>query len=252
MFENEVKLFMLFDILGDTVRSGMIQWNVDRERLEDVKDHIMDLIFIAKILERYLSPYVDMSKVINYIIVHDLPEAITGDITKFEGVSEEEIERVTKLAIDYLVENFNDLIDFKNLIPAYEERRDLESKVVKMIDKIHSSTTFIKYEAEKHIDMDNPDIIESLRYHPFVDEMYNKGYDVADIFYEFHRKALSFSDDELIKYNISRDDADKIVFALRSFHDEFYKQKLSSSLFNIYKERPKSAMKYNRLVKEMF
>ena len=111
MFENKVKLFMLFDILGDTVRSGMIQWKVNRERLEDVKDHIMDLIFIAKILERYLSPFVDMSKVINYIIVHDLPEAITGDITKFEGVSEEEIERVTKLAIDYLVENFNDIKD---------------------------------------------------------------------------------------------------------------------------------------------
>ena len=188
---------------------------------------------------------------IDYIIVHDLPEAITGDITKFEGVSDEEIVRVTNLAIDYLVENFNDIIDFKTLIPAYEERRDLETKIVKMIDKVHSSTTFIKYETEKHIEIDNPDIIPSLRYHPFVDDMYKKGYDVADIFYEFHRKALCFTDEELVKYNITREDADKIVFAIKSFHDELYKQKLNSTLFDVYDERPKDAMVYNRLVKEL-
>lgn len=251
MFEKEVKLFMLFDILGDMVRSGMIQWKVDRERLEDVKDHIMDLILITKILAPHFPSYVDINKMIDYIIVHDLPEAITGDITKFEGVSDEEIDRVTKLAIDYLVENFNDIIDFKTLIPAYEERRDLETKIVKMIDKVHSSTTFIKYEAEKHIEIDNPDIIPSLRYHPFVDDMYKKGYDVADIFYEFHRKALCFTDEELVKYDITREDADKIVFAIKSFHDELYKQKLEGTLFNINSERPKDAMVHNRLVKEM-
>lgn len=251
MFEQEVKLFMLFDILGDMVRSGMIQWKVDRERLEDVKDHILDLILITKILERYFPSYVDTNKMINYIIVHDLPEAITGDITKFEGVSEEEIERVTQLAIDFLIENFNDMIDFKTLIPAYEERKDLETKIVKMIDKVHSSTTFIKYEAEKHIVPENPDILESLRYHPFVDQKLKEGFDVADIFYEFHRKALVFTDDELVKYNISREDADRIVFAIRSFHDEFYKQKLESRLFGVYRERPKEAMIYNRLVKEL-
>lgn len=251
MFEKEVKLFMLFDILGDMVRSGMIQWKVDRQRLEDVKDHIMDLILITKILEKYFPSYVDINKMIDYIIVHDLPEAITGDITKFEGVSDEEIVRVTNLAIDFLVDNFNDIIDFKTLIPAYEERRDLETKIVKMIDKVHSSTTFIKYETEKHIEIDNPDIIPSLRYHPFVDDMYKKGYDVADIFYEFHRKALCFTDEELVKYNITREDADKIVFAIKSFHDELYKQKLNGTLFDVYDERPKDAMVYNRLVKEL-
>ena len=116
MFKDEVKLFMLFDILGDTVRSGMIQWKIDRDRLEDVKDHVFDLIMIAKILERYFPIYVDMSKVINYIIVHDLPEAITGDITKFEGVSEEEIKQVTELAIQYLIDNFNHIITTKFIV----------------------------------------------------------------------------------------------------------------------------------------
>ena len=250
MFEQEVKLFMLFDILGDTVRSGMIQWKIERERLEDVKNHIIDLIFIVKILERYFPDFVDMEKIINYIIVHDLPEAITGDITKFEGVSDEEISRVTNIAIDYLIENFNYIIDFKTLISSYEEKRDLESKIVKMIDKVHSSTTFIKYQAEKDIDMNKEGILKSLRYNPFVDEKIKAGYDIADIFYEFHIAAIKFDDCELKKYNISREDADKITNIIRCFAEEFYKQKCNSTLFDVYNERPSDAMIYNRLVKE--
>ena len=33
-FNKEVKLFMIFDILGDTVRTGPQLWKIERERLE--------------------------------------------------------------------------------------------------------------------------------------------------------------------------------------------------------------------------
>lgn len=251
MFEAEVKLFMLFDLLGDTVRSGMIQWKIERERLEDVKNHILDLILIAKILEKYLKDYVDINKMIEYIIIHDLPEAITGDITKFEGVSDEEINRVNNIAINYISTTFGDILDFKTLFDNYENKRDIESKVVKMIDKVHSATTFIKYQAENDIDMNKEGIMDSLRYHPFVDKKINEGYDIADIFYEFHMKALTFTDEELIKYGITSDIAQKIVFPIRSFADELYKEKCNSTLFNFKEDLPKNAMMYNRLLKEL-
>lgn len=34
----------------------------------------------------------DYDKINDYIICHDLPETITSDITKFEGVNDEEIK----------------------------------------------------------------------------------------------------------------------------------------------------------------
>ena len=92
-FKDEVKLFMIFDILGDTERSGPLQWKIERERLEDVKNHILDLLLITRILRKYFPSNLDYDKITDYIICHDLPEAITGDITKFEGVSNEEIKR---------------------------------------------------------------------------------------------------------------------------------------------------------------
>ena len=51
-FNNEVKLFMIFDILGDTERTGPLLWQIDRKRLEDVKNHILDLLVIARILKK--------------------------------------------------------------------------------------------------------------------------------------------------------------------------------------------------------
>lgn len=244
--KKEVKLYMIFDILADTVRSGPQLWHVDRKRIEDVQDHIVNLIFIARILKRHLPKVLDYDRVYDYILVHDLPEAITGDVTHFEGIPEKEIKRTTEIAIEYLTDKFGDVIDFKDLSYAYEERRDLESKFVHMIDKVHSSVAFIKYQSEKNIDVNNPKIIPELRYMPYVDERIKKGYDVADVFFEFHRGAIEFTDEERKRYGISRRDADKMVKVIKEFIDELYREKVLGELFDIRKTFPKEAAKYKR------
>lgn len=249
-FKKEVNLFMIFDILGDTVRTGPTLWYIDRKRLEDVKDHVLDLILIFKILEKYLPTNINKDKIINYIICHDLPEAITGDITKFEGVSKEEIKRVTSVAINYLSSKFDDVINLSNILNSYEERVDLESKIVHMIDKVHSSTTFIKYQSEQNINMNDSRIIKELRNHPFVVEKIAEGKDLADIFFEFHLMAVNFTDEECEKYNITRAEADNIVNVIKAFATEMHDQKSNNTLLNFNKDFPQDAMDYNRKVKE--
>lgn len=245
-FSNDVKLFMVFDILGDTERTGPLLWQIDRKRLEDVKNHILDLLLIARILKKYFPTNLDYSKINDYIMCHDLPEAITGDITKFEGVSGDEIKRVTNLAIEYLSNKFSNVLDFGTILDDYENRIDIESKVVNMIDKVHSSTTFIKYQSEQDIDMDNPRIIPELRNHPFVVKKIEEGKDLADIFFEFHMMSVDITDEECKRYGISRDNADRIVNAIRAFANEMYNQKLNGTLLDAKKDFPKDAMKYNR------
>ena len=61
-FKNDVKLFMVFDILGDTERTGPNLWQINRFRLEDIKDHILDLTLIARILKKYFPDMVDNLK----------------------------------------------------------------------------------------------------------------------------------------------------------------------------------------------
>lgn len=245
-FNEEVKLFMIFDILGDTVRSGPQLWHIERSRLEDVKNHILDLLLIYRILKKHFPEILDNEKIVDYIICHDLPEAITGDITKFEGVSEAEIKRVTSIAIDYLISKFGKIIDFSKILYSYESKSDIEAKVVHMIDKVHSSIAFIKYQSEKNVDMNNPEIISVLRNHPFVVNKIAEGKDIADIFYEFHIKAVCITDEECQKYNITREEADQIVCVIKSFADAIYKQKQSGQLLEMSADFPSDAMIYNR------
>ena len=248
-FTNEVKLFMIFDILGDTERTGPNLWKVNRYRIEDIKNHILDLILIARIIKKHLPENIDYNKIYDYIICHDLPEAITGDITKFEGVSEEEIKHVTNIATEYLSSKFNNIINLKAIIKKYENQSDIESKIVHMIDKVHSATTFIKYQTEQNINMDDPTIIPELRNLPFIIEKKSKGLDLADIFYEFHIKAVNITDEEQKKYNITIDDANKIINTIKSFAKEFYNQKLNHTLLSVNQNFPKEAMIYNRKYK---
>jgi len=245
-FNDDVKLFMVFDILGDTERTGPLLWQIERKRLEDVKNHILDLLLIARILRKYFPDDIDYDKINDYIMCHDLPEAITGDITKFEGVSGDEIKRVTSLAINYLSSRFGNVLDFRTILNNYEDRVDIESKIVNMIDKVHSSTTFIKYQSEQDVDMDDPRIIPELRNHPFVVKKIEEGKDLADIFFEFHMKSVDITNEECEKYSISKENADKIVNAIRAFANEMYNQKLNGTLLNVKKDFPTDAMKYNR------
>lgn len=245
-FNKDVKLFMVFDILGDIERTGPLLWQIERSRLEDVKDHILDLLLISKILKKHFPQSLNYDRIVDYIICHDLPEAITGDITKFEGVSDGEIKRVTNIAIEYLSNTFGGVLNFSDILNNYENRVDLESKVVHMIDKVHSSSTFIKYESEQHVDMDDPRIIPELRNHPFVVKKIAEGKDLADIFFEFHMKAVDISDEECEKYGTSREEADMIVNAIRGFANEMYSQKLNGTLLGVKGEFPHTAMQYNR------
>lgn len=245
-FDKEVKLFMVFDILGDTIRTGPQLWFVDRERLEDIKDHILDLLLIARILKKHLPKSINYDKINDYIVCHDLPEAITGDITKFEGVPNVEIKRVTTIAIDYLSNMFGSVLDFSNVLNNYENRADIESKIVHMIDKVHSATTLIKYQSKKNVNMNNPNIIPTLRNHPFVVKKIAEGKDLADTFFEFHLRAVEITDEECQKYAISREDANKIVNVIKAFVGEMYNQKLKGTLLEVKNGFPSNAMIYKR------
>lgn len=222
---KEAKLYLLFDKLGDLRRSGPIQWCVDRFRTADIKDHIFDLILLTKMIKPYIPESIDTDRMIDYAITHDLEEVITGDITTFEGVTREEKDRVNKIAMDYLISEYGGVLNINTLLADFEELKDLEAKVLHMLDKVQSSLEFLKYDAEDKVDMDNPDIVECLRNNPDVLKLRAQGLSLGEIFYRWHMRSVNFSDEELVKYGITRETADSICSVIRSImtslHDQF-------------------------------
>lgn len=246
--EKEARLYLLFDMLGDLVRSGPQQWKIKRFRTEDVKNHIFDLILMTKIIKPWLPGYIDTDKMIDYAIVHDLAEVITGDITTFEGITREEKERVNKIAIAFLSNEYGDIINLKRLINDYENKNDIEAKILHMLDKINSCIPFLKYDNEKEVDMDNPLIIECLRNNPGVVELRKQGLRLGELFYRWHLKSVNITDEEIKKYNISTEDAkiitNTIKILIKSIHDQIPIMKEITESF------PKEATLYRHINKD--
>ena len=238
------KLYMLYDILGDTLRTGPLLWKVDRFRTEDIKDHLSDLTMMILILEKYFPDNLDYFLMIKYIFVHDIEETITGDITHFEGVSKEEKERVNNIAMNYITNRFDRVLDFNKLFTEYEEHITLEAKIIHMLDKVDSSIPFLKYDGETLINMDNPEVIEALRYSKAVIEGRKKFNTVGEIFFDYHLRNVHFTDEELIKYNISRETANKLTTAIREFMHGILIE--SKKVKELKEDFPKEAIIYNK------
>lgn len=242
---KEAKLFLLFDMLGDIRRSGAVQWKVNRFRTEDIKDHIFDLVILTKLLKPYFPSYIDIDKVIDYAVVHDLEEVITGDITGFEGVSKDEKKRVNKIAMDYLIKVYGDTMHIDSLLNEFENQETIESKILHMLDKVSSANPFMKYDNEAPIDMDNPKIVDSLRENPGVVKLRKEGLSLGEIFYVWHIKAVNITDEEIEKYNISREDANKITDAIKGFM-KLVREEIKN-VKEIENDFPKEATKYKHI-----
>lgn len=243
--EKEARLYLIFDMLGDLKRSGPIQWQVDRSRTTDIKDHVFDLIIKIRLLKPYLPEFIDTEKMIDYAIVHDLAEVITGDITTFEGVTKEEKVRVECIATNYLISEYGNVMNYENLINNFDNLSDIEAKILHMLDKVSSSIEFMKYDYEHKVDMDNPLIIESLRTNSGVVKLKEQGYSLGEIFYVWHLRSVSFTEEEIEKYNISRADANKIEDVIKTFMSVLKNQ--ISNLNEVIDDFPTEAMVYKHI-----
>lgn len=242
--DKVAKIYMLFDMLGDTIRTGPVIWRVNRSRTEDVKNHTFDLLLMVKLLKSRFPKCIDYEKLENYIIVHDLEEAITGDITIFEGIPKDEKKRVNNIAMKWIIDNYNDVLDFETYFNNFEECVDIEAKIAHMLDKVQGSIPFMKYDGESIIDINNREVIETLRNYPAVVDGRNKSKTVGQIFYEFHLNSVNISDDEIKKYGINRCEADMITTSIKVFMYAVKEQ--TKKMEEFISSFPKDATTYNK------
>lgn len=245
----DAKYYLFFDKLGDIERRGPLLWGIDRYRTEDVKNHIFDLLLILDILFPKFNCKLDKELMKNYIFIHDLSEVITGDITAFEGIDKSEIDRVTLLAIDFIEQSFSEFLTPKTILKDYESKITLESKIVNMIDKIQSAIPFLKYESEKNIEYKKQKIYSRIKNMPLIKECESKKMDLGDMFFLFHLEAVSFTDDECIKYNLTKNDANNIINVIKDFANNIYSLKTNKSIKDLELDFPKDAQIYNHLQK---
>ena len=106
-------------------------------RHESVAEHSWRLALIAFLMKDQI-PGVDMDKVLRMCLIHDLGEAITGDIPSFEKTDAN--ERTEAKAIDGLVASLPQPLSggLAALFAEMEARETPEAKVFKALDRMEA------------------------------------------------------------------------------------------------------------------
>jgi putative hydrolases of HD superfamily len=85
------------------------------------------------------DPEIDKNKLVKMAIVHDLAEAIVGDITPSCGVSHQDKRQRETAAMEQLVSTLNgskEALEIQNLWLEYENAQTKEALLCKDIDKV--------------------------------------------------------------------------------------------------------------------
>ncbi len=111
---------------------------------ESDTDHTVMLSVCACALAERLYPYLDLGKVAQFAIVHDIVEAYAGDTDTFNLSAEGKIEKEKReaLALQKIHDNFDEVYPWiGKTIDQYEALDTDEAQFVKMVDKIMTKLT---------------------------------------------------------------------------------------------------------------
>ncbi len=123
--KSVVQFYYLCNKLKTLIRSGWKKWNVKKERLESVAEHIYGTQMLAIAMHSQFNyEDIDLYKVIMMISIHELGEVIIGDLTSWD-ISKEEKRKIEFKAVSSILDN---LILKKDLISLYKEHEEKTSK----------------------------------------------------------------------------------------------------------------------------
>ncbi|KAL8137723.1 hypothetical protein V2J09_003724 [Rumex salicifolius] len=133
--------------LKTTKRKGWINQGI--EGPESIADHMYRMSLMALITGDL--PGLNRERCIKIAIVHDIAEAIVGDITPSDGVPKAEKSRREQAALNEMCEVLGGGMraeEIKELWAEYENNSSLEANLVKDFDKVEMILQALEYEME--------------------------------------------------------------------------------------------------------
>ena len=137
---NAMRFYLLATQLKYKIRSGWDEnhWNVSKERLESVAEHVYGACILAISLDSEFECDIDLYKVIKMLVIHEVGEVDIGDITPFDNVSEEEKFKIEHEAIERVVGDLVKKDELISLLSEFDERKTKEAIFAYHCDKLEA------------------------------------------------------------------------------------------------------------------
>lgn len=151
---NVIRYYVFCNKLKNIVRTGWKDWQVKRERLESVAEHIYGVQMLAIAMKSEYEYDIDLEKVLFMLAVHELEEILIGDLTLFD-ISKEEKEKMGHEAVEKVLEGLMEKEKIQSLIIEFDERKTKEADFAYHCDKLECDLQAKIYDEEGCVDLNN-------------------------------------------------------------------------------------------------
>jgi len=152
--KNVIKFYVLCNTLKDVIRTGWKDWNVKRERLESIAEHIFGVQMLAIAIHSEYEYDIDIVKVIYMLAIHELEEIYIGDLTQFQ-ITKEEKKKIGHEAVNKILSDLLKKDEIKTLINEFDERKTKDAMFAHHCDKLECDLQAKLYDEENCVDLNN-------------------------------------------------------------------------------------------------
>jgi putative hydrolase of HD superfamily len=157
--DSPIAYFHLLERLKTTERAGWLRFGL--ENPESIADHMYRMSHIVDMAPEALAAKLDIPRCRRMALVHDVAEALVGDITPVDPVSKPEKSRRESTTMDYICGNLLGAYDggnhgrkMRELWQEYEDSKTPESLFVHDVDKIELLLQMQEYERSNKCERD--------------------------------------------------------------------------------------------------
>lgn len=188
--ENVVRYYVLCNKLKDVIRTGWKNWNVKRERLESVAEHIYGVQMLAIAIQSEYKYDVDIMKVIFMLAIHELEEITIGDLTQFQITKEDKVI-MGHQAVSNILDVLLNKEQIMNLVVEFDERKSKEALFAHYCDKLECDIQSKLYDEEGCVDLNDQDGNETLN-DSRVQELLKTGKSWSDMWLTFGQNVYNY------------------------------------------------------------
>jgi len=150
--KNVINYYVLCNKLKNVIRTGWKDWNVQRERLESVAEHIFGVQMLAIAMKSEYNYDVDILKVIMMIAIHELWETVIWDLTEFQ-ISREEKEKIEHEAVHKILKDLVDWEEIEKIFLEFDGHKTKEANFAYQCDKLECDLQCKLYDEEWWVDL---------------------------------------------------------------------------------------------------
>ena len=201
--KNVVEYYVLANKLKDVVRTGWIDWNVKRERVESIAEHIYGTMMLAIAMCSEFDYEIDLKKVLMMLSIHETEEILIGDLTVFQISRDEKAKRGHEAVLKIFSKlSLGD--ELEKIVFEFDERKTPEAKFAYFCDKLECDIQCKLYDEQNCVDLNNEENCRAIK-DESVKELLKSGKSWSEMWMTFGQERYKYDENFLSVSNYVKD-----------------------------------------------